>query len=200
MANYKISLDRFIIENTRARHNDTVFVGIGALVGNQTLGPVVKSMGDLNNGTFNVGLDVGPVQINPNTPVRISYVLINIGNKPKVDAENTVKSAISHNLTSAVVLRRAIGGKPSGSGNGSDDWWKKVIEEIIKAIPQIVGILMANCDGPVAADVIETTGAAIDANLGGAVKFEEERFYPGIDSPTVRWTPIVGQSGALFKV
>src|SRR4051812_23642776 len=52
------TMDNFGISDTRSRHNDTDFVYLSATVGANPPVFVVKSMGDVNNGTHSVGLSL----------------------------------------------------------------------------------------------------------------------------------------------
>lgn len=71
-AYYVIRLDALKIENTRARHEDTVHVAFGLRVGDEFFETQFKHMGELNNGTYPIDLQFGPILINTDS-VRVAF-------------------------------------------------------------------------------------------------------------------------------
>ena len=187
MANYRFGLESFKIETTRASHEDTVYVAFGVKVGDAIRGPFVSFVGDKNDGDYRLGMDSEHIDIQAGTPVRIAYYLLNCGHKDRQKVEGEAKTAIDRALTK-VKAASAIGfaGVATGQPGAKPDdnwWWKEILVELVKQIPNLIALLTADCDGPVAFDVIDSSGADIDAHLGGKVAYIEERFYPGQDSP-----------------
>lgn len=74
---YRFTIESFNILDTRSAHNDTDYVTAG-LTGKANQ---VKDMGDVNNGTHNVGLyfdeGVAPLDV-----VTLNYVIVNSGKDP----------------------------------------------------------------------------------------------------------------------
>ena len=58
MPTFSFSFDRFTIANTRSRDTDTDYVSVSLAVGTQPVQTQGRAMGDLNNGTYNVGIVV----------------------------------------------------------------------------------------------------------------------------------------------
>ena len=66
---YMFSLDSFRITDTRSLHKDTDYASLSLAVGSAPALTKTKAMGDLNNGTFKVGLTFDNVAVSPNVPV-----------------------------------------------------------------------------------------------------------------------------------
>lgn len=150
------SLDSFKITNTRSRHEDTDYVSFTLLVrdasGNGTPQTLTKSMGNLNNGTFNVGLSFPNVVVPSNGSVVFNYLIVNSGHSSEGDIDKALE-AVGGALANKGLT---AGGTALGSailpGLGT----------ILGAIAgwlasEISGILSANCDGPVAAEQVTLT-------------------------------------------
>jgi hypothetical protein len=182
-SHYVISLDKFHIDDTRARHNDTDHVSFALKVGEQMVGePLIRHMGDVNNGDHLVGLHFGPFPIdNPAAPFIFNYQIVNSGHGNQDDIQKALTQGANALATGLL-----------GSGN----IWAAAVT---KAIEWVGGILFANCDGPVAIDQIAVTGADLMNWTLGTGMHSETRFYPGTDSPdgcggnsryTVTWSVI----------
>jgi len=59
---YFFHVSKLRIDNTRARHNDTLYVTATASVDGKVIGPVTKDIGDRNNGTHGIDVSVGPIR------------------------------------------------------------------------------------------------------------------------------------------
>jgi hypothetical protein len=71
--------DSFGISNTGSLHNDTDFVYLSANVGANPIVFVSKSMGDVNNGTYSVGLSLEVDIPDDDTAVVFNYLIMNNG-------------------------------------------------------------------------------------------------------------------------
>jgi hypothetical protein len=60
-------------------------------------------------------------------------------------------------------------------------WWATAA---IAVGQWLLGIVFANCDGAVAVDQINVTGADLINWTTGTGMYSETGFYPGLDSPT----------------
>jgi hypothetical protein len=182
MGSYTFTLDKFHISRTRARHNDTDTVSFGIKVGNNTAQTQIKHMGDVNDGDHNVGLQLGPFDIEDSaTPVILTYTIVNAGNKNVDDQLGSSSQAMMAKADSD-----GDDGAPdqtSMDGTDGDDpgvWssiWKFATEELI-------ALLNADCDGPVASNRIAVTASQIDQSLGENDKASFEKFFAGTDSAT----------------
>jgi hypothetical protein len=160
---YVFSLDKFHIDNTRARHEDTDIVTFTLKVGDQTL-TQVKRMGDVNNGDHQVFLEFGPLRIdNPGTPVIFNYQIVNSG----------------HGDQDAIV-RRLVAAGTALAARGLTGPWGTLAGFVIEFVG---GILFPNCDGPVAVDQVVLTGANLGQWTAATGTYVETRRYPGTDSP-----------------
>jgi hypothetical protein len=173
MSTYNFRLDRFRIDNTRARHTDTDFVTIGLKVGDITYPTQTTAMGDLNNGTYGVGLSFSNVPVDASdTPVIFNFQILNSGHKTQQDIDNA--------LTNGASKLASTGASALGDliipGTGSI--WAVAAS---KASEWLAGILFANCDGPVAIDQVAINGATLDA-WTAPKPHVEDRFYPGTNS------------------
>jgi hypothetical protein len=76
---FTFTLNSFKITETRALHNDTDYVSLSVVVGTKPPTTVVKSMGDVDNGTHEVNLSVPNIAVLPNESVALTYSIVNAG-------------------------------------------------------------------------------------------------------------------------
>ena len=157
---YKFRLESFRITDTRSLHNDTDFVSAALHVGtNPTMSLPTKSMGDVNNGTFNLGMEFANVSVPDTTVVTFTYSIVNTGfakNDIEQAAQKAVATAASKAAAAASTALGGVLGGPLGSGiaivgNKSAAW----------AINKLESFIFANCDGTVAAGDHSFTGAQL---------------------------------------
>src|SRR5262249_5487689 len=124
MPNYVFRLEEFRITNTRARHEDTVHVTFAVQVGGKTFGPIIRHMGNRNNGTHPVGIEIGPVSIDSATAVTITFLLVNNGHQNDQQIEAAVRAGIDQAFRQ-IQTSSAIGtGQLTGQGSSSSStWW-----------------------------------------------------------------------------
>ncbi len=158
---FSFYLDSFQILNTLSNHDDTDYVSFTLQVkstdGSEVIWPwanpqtQTRSMGNLNNGTYSVGLSFGPVPVAPNQVVVMNYLIVNSGHNPPSDVETTLEKAGNAAATYAgTAVGTAIGtvifpglGSLIGSALGALAGWLTGV---------VFGSLFADCDGPVAAE------------------------------------------------
>jgi hypothetical protein len=147
---YTFTLNSFKITDTRAPHHDTDFVSLAVAVGNNPPSTVpTKSMGNLNNGTYQVMLSIPNIEVPAGETVAFSYSIVNTGHD-----KDTVSQALQKVVTAgaskaaergAAVLGTAVGGPLGGVlavvGTKAGTW----------LAGKIGAIVFANCDGTVAA-------------------------------------------------
>ena len=173
---YIFRLENFRITNTRSRHNDTNYVVFSIKIGDQQPLNRNKSMGDVNNGIHDVGLEFGPVLIDdPNTEVVLNYIIVNHGH-----SGDNVEGAL--NSASDELLKPENIGKIMQAGS-EGGLWGLIAAGAFVGVVEIVKILTgADCDGPVAADQISVSGALLYDWAGILGLHSDTRYYPGIDS------------------
>ena len=179
---YTFTLNSFKITDTRSRHEDTDFVAIAVAIGNNPpITSPTKSMGDLNNGTFQVNLSIPNVSVPAGSTVAFSYTIVNTGFD-----KNTVEQDLSKAVGSAATAAASEGLKAAGAAI-------PVVGPIISvvgppaaawAIGKLEGIIFADCDGTVAAGDHVYTGAALANLTAGNKVISATDENKGTNSPT----------------
>jgi hypothetical protein len=77
MALFSFNFNSFQITDTRSAHTDTDYASLTLKIGGAAPTTVCKPMGNLNNGTFNVGLSYSGQEIPTNTTVVMNYLILN---------------------------------------------------------------------------------------------------------------------------
>lgn len=173
-------LDSFSISNTRSRHTDTDFVSVSLRVGANDFGTLTKSMGDLNNGTYQVGLEFPNVAIDgtdAETRILFIYQIVNAGNDPGgVDQrlESTADVIAGAIAGGSIALAGPTGGVASVPGLAAAG--------VIEALSSFYSWLTVDCDGPVAVDAASVAEADLFALLSQG-PLSKTINYPGTDSP-----------------
>jgi hypothetical protein len=203
---YTFKLESFQISNTRSRHDDTDTVTFGLQVGTREFPVQSFFAGNLNNGSYQVNLEFGPVLITGDAiAATFTYEIYNGG------AGSLPTSLVAYNqaIMKKVVplIEQTVGlVSPAGEPLGFPNWssgeagadvpmldednpfgdtsdWSGLLYQLIVA--DIGGFLFPDCDGFVAADGIGQSKAQWDAAIdsaGGAV-FRQTMNYAGTDSP-----------------
>ena len=155
---YTFSLDSFEIRNTRSRHLDTDYVTFAVTVGNGKPQTQTKSMGDLNNGVFSVGLTFKDVAVADEKAVIVTYVILNSGHQSQSDINSELEGAATQLANAgAQAAATAIGsglGTLVGASIGG-----AVVPIVGAALGALAGwlvstlgsVILPDCDGPVAA-------------------------------------------------
>ena len=178
MPGFTFTLDSFQITDTRSLHEDTDYVTFTLLVkakdGSGTPRVLTKSMGDVNNGVHSVNLAFTNVQVNPTDTVTLNYLIVNSGHK---NPSQTIAALESAGTKLATQGGAAIGTAilPGlGSILGAVAGW---------LAGQLVSIINANCDGPVAAEQDSFTFDDLVARTKNG-QFKQSTRHPGTDSAT----------------
>jgi hypothetical protein len=125
-------------------------------------------MGDLKDGTYDVGLTIGPLPVAAFEPVVVNYLILNSGHQSQSEIDATL-TQVADSLASAgtqaaasaigagvgTLVGASIGGAVVpiiGSALGALSGW---------LVSEFTGLLFADCDGPVAAQQMPFTGASI---------------------------------------
>jgi hypothetical protein len=187
---YTFTLDSFRITDTRSLHKDTDYVSVSLAIGSAPPVTKTKAMGDLNNGTFNVGLSFDNVALVNNEAVVFTYTIVNNGHGSQVAVEKSLEQAGTQLAQKAAeAAAKAVGaevGTLLGASIGTAA--VPVVGTALGAIGgwlvgEIGSLLFANCDGPVAAGVHVFTGADLASRIQEAQALTQTDHNPGIDSP-----------------
>ena len=179
---YKFTLKSFKITDTRSVHEDTDFASIAVAVGTGT--PITlpaKSMGNLNNGTYQVNLTI-PAAVADTQAVDFSYSIVNSG-YDKNALEQALKSLVSDaankgakagGTAGGTAVAGPVGGAIGGYVGDKAGGW---------AVGKLVNIIFANCDGSVAAGDHIYSGAELAAQTANGRTITITDNNPGTDSP-----------------
>jgi uncharacterized protein with LGFP repeats len=153
---YTFTVTAMHVLNTRSRHEDTDRVSASVAVGNGPAQTVAKDLGDLNNGDYAVDLSVGPVTVGSNEDgVAFNYLILNAGHASWDEVNQKLHEAGGKLAESGAKAATEAIGPAVGAAFGTAVF--PVIGSIIGAIAgwiseQVIGLLTADCDGPVAAE------------------------------------------------
>lgn len=180
---YTFALNYFKIADTRSVHQDTDFVSVALAVGSKP--PITlptKSMGNLNNGTYQVNLSIPNVAVAPTEVASFSYGIVNTGY-----AKDSVEQALSKFVAAAASKGASAGAAAIGTAAGGP------LGSLLSLgasqafgwlAGKIDGIVFANCDGPVAAGNHAFTGAQLAAQTAGGKVITALDPQKGSDSAT----------------
>ena len=181
---YTFTLNSFQIDNTRSLHKDTDFVSISVAVGaNPPIVSPAKAMGDLNNGTFKVGLSIPNVVVQPGQAVAFSYSIVNSGY-----AQNTIEQDLTKWIGEAAQKAAGIGAAKLAAA-ATDDATTAAIANTAGseaggwAAGKLLNIVFADCDGTVAAGDHIFSGAQLARKTAGDRAVFTADKNPGTDSP-----------------
>ena len=168
---YTFTLDSFKILNTRAWHNDTDSVAISLRVVDKDYGTVIRHIGDVNNGTHNVGLGFRAIPVDqPSTPVVFTFQIVNAGHVPQQNGAEVVAGFLAgFGVTAAPVSAPLL-----------------IAAGTLEALNLVYSVITVNCDGVVAAGGFMTPRSDIDTLLNIYVYTNTVNFPdggPGGDSP-----------------
>jgi hypothetical protein len=174
------------ILNTRAHHEDTDRVSASVAVGSAPAQTVTKDLGDVNNGDYEIDLTIGPVAVGSNEDgVAFNYLILNAGNASWDDVDQKMHQAGDKLAEAGAKAATDAIGAAVGASIGTAVL--PVIGSIIGAIAgwiagEVVGILTADCDGPVAAEQAAFKGQELwDRTKDGSHEFST--MHDGTDSP-----------------
>jgi hypothetical protein len=194
MDTYTFVVENFYILDTRALHNDTLYLYYTAYVDHDLVASHLIKLGDFDNGEYStvdyVPSDQSPgvvVVINdPGADVAFNFQLVNAGNPPGGSIPARLASTAQSIFSSAVGLQgvgvtqviAALDG--SGSLIGLAE-----AAGLMQVFSTLWSWLTANCDGPVAVDQISGPRFALDAWTDNPAKAlrANKKDYPGLDSP-----------------
>jgi hypothetical protein len=180
---FTFTLDSFEITDTRSRHKDTDFVSFTMLVksksGEGAPKTLTKSMGDLNNGTYKVGLSFPSVAVGETDTVTLNYLIVNSGHSSESKVYSTLENAGGSLATKGLTAAGAAVGTlipiPGlGTLLGAGAGW---------LVGELKEMASANCDGAVAAEQNTFTHNDLVAKTSSG-PFTHKTKHPGTNSPT----------------
>jgi hypothetical protein len=198
---YIFSLEKVHIANTRSRHDDTDKVVFGLGIGKQSFQVKSLSIGNVNNGDHNVGLNFPVLLTDPTTAAVFSYSIYNGDDsalpKSLVDlTQSTAQAALDDLMNSGPATAgpgdftdpsqapseggEIVPWQSHGAGSADAGWYT------LLAYLGIADFVFPNCDGLVAFDTVgqklnawdDAISASSDATLRRGSNFL------GSDSPS----------------
>ena len=183
MDQYSLIVEQFTIHDTRALHDDTLWLNVSAFVDGDLVDSWSDKLGDFNNGSYATPQPVRahpPTVVNdPESKVQFIFQLVNNGNvssgqlSGRAAATADQLAGITSNLAGAVGLAAAV---------ASGYFWAAVA---IEGFANLWSWLDTDCDGPVAVDQVSGPRYWLDArteNVAHAIQVMKN--YPGSGSPT----------------
>jgi len=186
-ASYTFRLVAMQVINTRSAHLDSDKVGFAVAVGDGAPVTRTKDMGNVNNGSFPIGLSIGPILVSdPNIGIAVNYTIINSGYKQWADMDRALAASITALARAGARAATASAmGIPIGATIGTD------VLPVIGSVLQLAYAFLVSsfsmfftvdCDGPVAAEQAAFKGSQLWADTVGG-SFTHTTYHPGADSP-----------------
>jgi hypothetical protein len=188
-ATYVFTLESMRITNTRSRHEDSDKASVSVAVGVNPPQTVTRDLGDHNNGTFALGMSVGPFQVpDPNIGIAANYLIVNAGNQSWSTVDGLLTKAGSALASAGAKTATDAAGGAIGATIGTGIL--PIVGSVVGAIAgwlvgEALGLFFANCDGPVAAEQPAFKGVDLwNRTHTPSNSFSHETYHPGIDSPS----------------
>jgi hypothetical protein len=185
-ASYTFRLVSMQVLNTRSAHLDSDKVSLTVGVGpNPNPTTVTKDLGDVNNGTYQIGLSIGPIQISdPNIGIAMNYLILNSGHQSH-DEVNKILTGTGASLAAAgAKAATSAVGAAVGAEFGST--FVPVLGTALGLLAgwlvgELTGLLTADCDGPVAVEQPAFKGQQL-WNYTARGPYTHITYHPGTDS------------------
>jgi hypothetical protein len=162
---YRIVLDQFHIDNTRALDEDTDVVAFQGTLDGQDLPMQNLSTGDVDNGDHLINLQFGPIEVKMPSQLELRFAIVNSGNANGKAFRDGVDNALKAAAGIATPLSAPVG---AGIAFAETIWHL------------LTGI---DCDGPVAGDFLSASGEDLaQLTINWPHIFRITRGYPGTDS------------------
>lgn len=164
----------FAIDNTRAVHEDTDYVGVALTYKGREIAPQTKRIGNVNNGTHAVNMTVSmPAEFAPTDTFVFSYLVINHGGGKTQDVLNHCASAMAEPALTTFNAAQAQIVPVSGTQLPKCLSTNLRAADDINALWNPIKVAFKNldsdhCDGPVALDTFSFTGASVIAMVGAS--------------------------------
>ena len=185
---YSFELISFDITNTRSRHDDTDYTSFHLAVKNKNGGirtyKQVKFNGNLNNGTYPIGLSFHDIAVESDEHIVMNYLIVNNGHEKgdsvaaeleKAGDELATKGAEAAGTAAGAAIGSAIPIPGIGTAIGAVAGW---------LASKLGGLLFADCDGPVAAEQVTLSAKELAKRVEQSHgNYEVKTHHPGTDSP-----------------
>jgi hypothetical protein len=188
-ARYVFTLASMRITNTRSRHEDTDKASVSVAIGDGQPLTVTRDLGDHNNGTFALGISTAPFAVDdPGIGIACNYLILNSGHQDWKTVDEMLQKAGGALAAAGAKAATAAIGSAIGAELGTTVL--PVVGTVIGliagwAVGELIAILTANCDGPVAAEQPAFKGIDLwNRTHGPGNMFSHETYHPGIDSAT----------------
>jgi len=165
-----VILHAFYLHNRRSGRfamKDSVKISFGLKVDDREFPIQYNDYGDIGdeNRWYGVSMNFPAVPITRNSQVTVSFAMINAGHSANQDQVKDSPTTVSDKA-----LKLGVGAAPES------DVWEPYAEKLLNGI---IGWALANCDGPLAADLFQLDGGAI---IDG--DWNASKGYLGTDSST----------------
>jgi Clostridial hydrophobic W len=161
---YRIVLDQFHIDNTRAANDDTDVVSFQGTLDGQDLPTLNLSTGDVDNGDHLINLQFDPIEVDLTSQLQVRFAIVNSGHANEEKFRQNVDDA----LKAAAAAGAAFGGTVSA--------W-------ITLGKVLFDLFNFDCDGPVASDSMRASGQDLaQLTINYPHTYRTTRGYPGVDS------------------
>ena len=187
------TLDNFGITNTRSRHEDTDFVFLSATVGGNAPVYASKAMGDVNNGTHQVGLQIEVEIPDDDSVVVFSYLIMNSGHDNDGNRTKAAQAALS-TIAKEIINHKAVTVGAVAVGSILVPLFVSSLAAVagVLAVVQVGLLLFANCDGLVAAGALPFTCSDLIRRTSSGQKFPRTPTIPAsIQRPAAVPTRII---------
>lgn len=142
MSLFTFGLDNFEITDTRSAHKDTDYVAFTLGIGGAAPQSITKAMGDLNNGTFIVGLGFSEINVPLDASILLNYLIVNVG-ASSIHTANAIEDAVED-----------LGIQLTGDSDLNQPQFTSSLLSVANTFGQQLGAFcnMNSCDGLVAAE------------------------------------------------
>ena len=184
-ASYTFRLVSMQVLNTRSAHLDSDKASLTVAVGpNGAPTTVIKDLGDVNNGTFPIGLSIGPILISdPNIGVAMNYLILNSGHQSRRRQQDPHRRRLRARLgrrEGRHLSRQGRGRRRDRFGPDAGGRQRPGADRRL-AGRRADRLLTADCNGPVASEQPAFKGSQLWANTARGA-YTHTTYHPGIDS------------------
>lgn len=174
---YTFTLSSVYITKTRSRFKDTARVIAAVYVNGKEAGRRYFGMGEVGPGAHTPNVTVGPVSISDADQVTFA---VNIENRSGFPDE---KAYVDDGVRKFKAFLFGTPGAGQGAIGALAELWTDVAMLPVYLYSFGWGLAFPNCDGPVAAAVLKTTGAQLRARMKADCAGEAATWRVSVDSP-----------------
>jgi hypothetical protein len=186
-AEYTFTVVSMEIEDTRSVHEDSDKISFSVAVNDKPAQTVTKDLGNKNNGTFPIGLSVGPVEVtSASDGIAMNYLIVNAGHSSSSSVQSDLDKVGTALAQQGAKTAEQAAGSAIGLSMGSFVF--PVIGSILGLIAgwlvgELLGVVFADCDGPVAAEQAAFKGNELWTQTQNPSRsVTHTTYHPGTDS------------------